>query len=60
MWTGGPEHSGKGRAQVHNKTVGRNCSVSLCVPHICRSGRLGYPKNSGQVIWVFKISGFEN
>jgi hypothetical protein len=25
-----------------------------------RGGRSGYPKNSGRVIRVFKISGFEN
>ena len=27
---------------------------------ICRGGRSGYPKISGRVIRVFKISGFEN
>jgi hypothetical protein len=47
MWTGRPEHSGGGRAQVHSEIVGENGSLSLYMSHPCTVR--GYLQVTGQV-----------
>jgi hypothetical protein len=37
-----------------------DCVYYVFILYVIRGGRSGYPKFSGRVIRVFKISGFEN
>jgi hypothetical protein len=46
--------------ETRSPTVPRPSTVTSKTPAEPRGGRSGYPKFSGQVIRVFKISGFEN
>jgi hypothetical protein len=49
-WIEGPNHSGNERAQVHNKTRGRDYSVLLFVSHPCTKAGVFIGNRAGR--WV--------